>query len=520
MQQSKGRGEIDTDLLHQFEQEIGTKVPHLESAGTETRVVNPTPLIDITDVMMDCAKSVHGLDVPPEGVRIYGKMDSKITGGSVKVRPAVQIIAEAIASGKLRRGQTVFEATSGNFGVALGMVTKLGINVIALVSRKLQEGVLDELRGSGVKTVDLDVDICPAPGMQIDQNLALAKSVAVSVRQQLSEIGLDTATFDESKGEIERLLARQDVINLAKFLAQIYDGFCPQQYDNELNIRAHEVLTGPEIDQQLRTEGYSLGEFGLICAFGTGGTSGGLSKYVQKTYGKKHVRVIFPLGNQDVAGIRTKEKAAGLRLYDPEKYAGEHEVDFEASKPLLGYFVKKGYDLGESSALALYACIQLINYGAGKKFVVIIADGISKYAKNFETKPEAPKRLEVNAQEAAEFGEYKGLIWTHGMFTPNEEGARLIASAVGYPVDKMKVARTRDVQRLVSTQEIPDALKSLLPKDGGRVLLVCMAGQTSLRIAQIFAEKGIAAESLKGGIINVATASRKQPSDLVRMAAE
>jgi hypothetical protein len=43
-------------------------------------------------------------------------------------------------------------------------------------------------------------------------------------------------------------------------------------------------------------------------------------------YGKKSLHVIFPLSNQDVAGIRTKEKAAGLKFYEPELYGGQHEV--------------------------------------------------------------------------------------------------------------------------------------------------------------------------------------------------
>ena len=84
-----------------------------------------------------------------------------------------------------------------------------------------------------------------------------------------------------------------------------------------------------------------------------------------------------------MAGIRTKDKASGLKLYQPEIYEGQHEVDFEQAKPLLKYFVDKGHDIGESSALALYAVIQMANFGGGGRFVVIIADGIQKYKKNF-----------------------------------------------------------------------------------------------------------------------------------------
>src|SRR3712207_7461217 len=54
--------------------------------------------------------------------------------------------------------------------------------------------------------------------------------------------------------------------------------------------------------------------------------------------------------------------------------------DLEQAKPLLKFFVDKGYDIGESSALALYAVMQMANFGGegGRKFVVMVADGIQK----------------------------------------------------------------------------------------------------------------------------------------------
>ena len=43
---------------------------------------------------------------------------------------------------EIEKEQTIIEATSGNFGIALGQMSKLGVTVVSLVSRKLQEGVL------------------------------------------------------------------------------------------------------------------------------------------------------------------------------------------------------------------------------------------------------------------------------------------------------------------------------------------------------------------------------------------
>src|SRR6266849_4042524 len=512
---------VDEALLKRFQTEIKSKVPYVVEKDGGKTFINPTPLEDLTVPLLECARVEYGLEITAKSIKVLGKFDSKIAGGSVKVRPAVEIIEDAIVSGKLRTGQTVFEATSGNFGLALGMLKDLGLNVIVLVSRKLQGGVLDELKNEGVRSVNLDVDICPAPGLKIDQNLIVAKAAVASVREQLAQLGLDTSAFDNARGDVEALLAKQDVISLAKLLAKIYDGFCPEQYDNELNVRSHETTTAPEIDQQLKAQGYSLGDFRIITAFGTGGTSAGLAKYAESKYQRKSVHVVFPLANQDVAGIRTRDKAVGLRFYQPELYGGEHEVDVEAARRLLRFFASRGYGIGESGALALYSALQMINYGAGNNFVVMIADGLQKYLADLEVQVETSDPLEVNVQEAnSKQPSYGEVLWTHAMFVPREEGIKLVADALGCDKDKVKVATARDVQALITTEKIPAGISALLPKDKSKTLLVCMAGGTSLRVAEVLTKNGVGAQSLTGGIMNLSQTGNKQPEDLVQVAKE
>ena len=58
----------------------------------------------------------------PEGVNVFVKLESMNPMGSVKDRMAIAIIERAEASGELRPGQTVIEATSGNTGIGLAMV--------------------------------------------------------------------------------------------------------------------------------------------------------------------------------------------------------------------------------------------------------------------------------------------------------------------------------------------------------------------------------------------------------------
>jgi cysteine synthase/rhodanese-related sulfurtransferase len=517
--------DIDSSLLEHFEREIWSKIPHLEEKSGKAKVVNPTPMIDITEDLKQCARIEYGLDLADKDLRVLGKFDSNLLAGSIKVRPAVRIIYDAIASGKLKSGQTIIEATSGNFGIALGQIARLGLNVVTLVSRKLQEGVFEELRNEKTRIINLDMDICPAPGMKVNPNLLAAKATASNIRSQLNEIGFDPAIFDKSRNEVEELLASQDIINLAKLLARIYGCFCPEQYDNELNIEVHRAVTAAEIDQQLIEQGHSLAEFKVVCTFGTGGTSGGLSRYLMDKYGKKSLHVVFPLSNQDVAGIRTKGKAAGLKFYEPERYAGQHEVDFGQAKRLLKFFVDKGYDIGESSALALYAVMQMANFGGdgGRKFVVIIADGIQKYRGSIEMIQEMREdRLEVPLQEAvSNIGKYNRVLWIHTMYTPRKEGIELIANSLGVDENKISVPKASDVERLLTTQKIPEELDNALSgEDNGKALLVCMMGNTSLRVAEVLAEKGIVAESLTGGISALSQDKGKQISELVRIATE
>ena len=154
--------EIDNALFERFEQIVWNKVPHLEDG----KVVNATPLVDLTEDFNECAKNVFKINLNDANLKVFGKLDSTLLTGSIKVRPAANIIHDAILSGNLKSGQTVIEATSGNFGIALGLLSKLGLNVIALVSRKLQEGVFEELRNGNIRTMDLDMDICPAPGIE------------------------------------------------------------------------------------------------------------------------------------------------------------------------------------------------------------------------------------------------------------------------------------------------------------------------------------------------------------------
>src|SRR2546425_13356952 len=88
-----------------------------------------------------------------------------------------------------------------------------------------------------------------------------------------------------------------------------------------------------------------------------------------------------------------------------------------------------------------------------------------------------------SSQASSSVADYGEVLWTHGMFVPKEDGIKLVASSLGCDESKIKVARASDVQSLISTEKIPNNIGNILPKDNRKVLLVCMAGGTSLRVA-------------------------------------
>ncbi|MEE9511575.1 MAG: cysteine synthase, partial [Nitrosopumilaceae archaeon] len=155
------------------------------------------------------------------------------------------------------------------------------------------------------------------------------------------------------------------------------------------------------------------------------------------------------------------------------------------------------------------------------KFVVIVADGIQKYKKNFEEIGKKQKRTQVSLQEAASnVGDYDRVIWIHAQYTPKEEGLEIIAKSLGVDKAKISVPKARTVNQLLATQQIPEELSKALQGSKGKSLLVCMAGNTSLMAVKVLAGKGIVTESLSGGISELPQAKNKSPGEFIKVATE
>ena len=93
---------IDTALLEKFEKEILSQVPHREERDGKEEIVNATPLTDLTNDLKECAKTVYDVDISNKDFKIYCKFDVTLLTGSIKVRPAINIIHDAITTGKIK----------------------------------------------------------------------------------------------------------------------------------------------------------------------------------------------------------------------------------------------------------------------------------------------------------------------------------------------------------------------------------------------------------------------------------
>ena len=160
--------------------------------------IGATPLVRLTGY----------LEVP--GVALHLKLESANPGGSAKDRPALQMIDEARADGRLHAGSVVVESTSGNTGIGLAQVCRYyGLPCILVVDGRTQAANLAAMRALGAR-IEVVTPSDPA---------------------------------------VELLAARLDrVVELVETLP---GAFWPNQYANPANARAHELGTMTEIDEAL-----------------------------------------------------------------------------------------------------------------------------------------------------------------------------------------------------------------------------------------------------------------------------
>jgi len=180
-----------------------------------------------------------------KGIDLYAKLEFFNPGGSVKDRPALHMVRDAIARGRLTPGRTLIDSTSGNTGVAYAWIgASLGFRVALVMPSNVS---------------------------------AARKQIAESYGAEL----IYSDPMDGSDGAIR--LVR-------KLVAQQPDQyFYPDQYSNEANPAAHAQTTSQEIWEQ--TQGQVTH---FVCGIGTGGTVMGTGRGLKARRASTRVIAVEP----------------------------------------------------------------------------------------------------------------------------------------------------------------------------------------------------------------------------------
>lgn len=223
--------------------------------------------------------------IPANGPRVYAKLEFHNPTGSVKDRMALYILQKAIAQGRLKKGDTVIDHTSGNTGTAVAMAASvLGLHAILTTPEKTSKEKVNLMRSFGAEVI-----ITPTDAKYNDPNSS--HSVAVA-------------------------------------LAQEHGYFHLNQYDNPDNVEAHYKLTGPEIWND--TQG-KITHF--VAGIGTGGTLSGTAKYLKEINPNIQTIAVDPEGSIFTPYIKDK------RIVTPGTYKVEGIGSEVITKSLLVEYI-------------------------------------------------------------------------------------------------------------------------------------------------------------------------------------
>ena len=168
----------------------------------------------------------------PQGVDLYVKIEAFNPLGSVKDRLALGVIEDAEKTGKLKPGQTVVEATSGNTGIGLAMV-------------------------------------CAAKGYPLV--VTMAESFSIERRRLMRFLGAKVVLTPPALGAT-------GMVKMARELAEKNGWFLTRQFENEANADFHSRTTAKEIVKDFKGERLDY----WVTGFGTGGTLKGVARVLEK----------------------------------------------------------------------------------------------------------------------------------------------------------------------------------------------------------------------------------------------
>ncbi len=253
-------------------------------------------------------------------------------GGSVKDRPALNMILGGERSGALRPGKVILDATSGNTGIAYAMIG---------ASRRYH------------------VQLC------------LPSNASRERKQILRAYGAEMVLTDPALGSDGAI---QEARALYQKDPERY--FYPDQYNNDANWKAHYESTGPEI---IRQTGGQLTHF--VAGLGTSGTFMGTGRRLREF--NPAIRLISfqpDSGFHGLEGLKHMATAIVPGIYDPGLADENLEVSTEEAQRLVCALAREeGLLVGISSGAALAACFQVARRLTQGKIVTIFPDSGDKY---------------------------------------------------------------------------------------------------------------------------------------------
>ena len=293
------------------------------------QLIGKTPLLELTHIEKEL-----GLKA-----RILAKLEYFNPAGSVKDRIAKAMIDDAEKTGRLKKGSTIIEPTSGNTGIGLASVA---------VAR-------------GYRII-----------------IVMPDTMSVERRQLMKAYGAELVLTEGAKG-MKGAIAKAE--ELAK---EIPDSFVPGQFVNKANPQAHFETTGPEIYED--TDG-KVDYF--VAGVGTGGTVTGVGKYLKSRNPAVKVVAVEPKSSAVLStGVAGSHKIQGIgagfvpevldtTVYD-EIIPVENEEAFATGKEVGR---KEGVLVGISSGAAVFAAIQVAKRpeNEGKTIVVLLPDTGDRY---------------------------------------------------------------------------------------------------------------------------------------------
>ncbi len=285
------------------------------------------------------------------GCTILGKAEFMNPGASVKDRAAFGILTEAIESGRLRPGGTVVEGTAGNTGIGLTVLgNALGLRTVIVIPNTQSQEKKDTLRLLGAEVVEVPAVPYKDPNNYVRYSQRLAEALAAS----------------EPMGAI-----------------------WANQFDNVANRDIHTTTTAEEIWTQ--TDGRIDG---FVCAVGSGGTLGGVSRGLKDRSEKVRIALADPFGSALYSYYTTGElKAEGSSITEG---IGQGRItknlegapidtafrisDKEAVETVFALTREEGLCLGASSGVNVAGAMQLAReLGPGHTVVTILCDSGTRY---------------------------------------------------------------------------------------------------------------------------------------------